>query len=59
MATPRTTDAAAVGDAIARIAAACRAGQAAAALALLARMVPEFDHAGDVAPRLPAPIPGE
>ena len=60
MATPRTTDAAAVGDAIARIAAACRAGQAAAALALLGRMVPEFDHAaGDVAARLPAPIPGE
>ncbi len=60
MATPRTTDAAAVGDAIARIAAACRAGQAAAALSLLGRMVPEFDHAaGDVAARLPAPIPGE
>ena len=60
MATPRTTDASAVGDAIARIAAACRAGQAAAALALLGRMVPEFDHvSGDVAARLPAPIPGE
>ncbi|HEY0206146.1 MAG TPA: nucleoside-diphosphate sugar epimerase/dehydratase [Acetobacteraceae bacterium] len=60
MATPRTTDAAAVGDAIARIAAACRAGHAAAALALLGRMVPEFDHApGDAAARLPAPIPGE
>jgi FlaA1/EpsC-like NDP-sugar epimerase len=60
MATPRTTDAAAVGDAIARIAAACRAGQAAAALSLLSRLVPEFDHApGDTPARLPAPIPGE
>jgi len=60
MATPRTTDAAAVGDAIERIGAACRAGQAAVALAMLARMVPEFEHAPGGAPaRLPAPIPGE
>jgi len=60
MATPRTTDAAAVGDAIERIGAACRAGQAAAALALLAHMVPEFDHLpGGTPARLPAPISGE
>ena len=44
MATPRTADAGAVGAAIERIGAACRAGDEAAALAMLARMVPEFDH---------------
>ena len=60
MATPRTSDAAAVGDAIERIGAACRTGQSAAALALLARMVPEFGHVpGDAPARQPAPIPGE
>ncbi len=64
MATPRTTDAAAVGDAIERIAQACRAGRSAAALALLSRLVPEFEHVPGDAPgnapvRLPDPIPGE
>ena len=52
MATPRTADAAAVGAAIERIGAACRAGDEAAALALLARMVPEFDHAPGSGPAL-------
>ncbi len=45
MATPRTGDVAAVRRAIAEIAAACQAGQVASALAMLGRMVPEFDHA--------------
>ena len=59
MATPRTTDAGAVGAAIERIGAACRAGDEAAALALLARMVPEFDHALGAGPvlELAAPSP--
>ena len=52
MATPRTADAAAVGAAIERIGAACRAGDEAAALALLARMVPELDHAPGSGPAL-------
>ena len=63
MATPRTADPVLVGDAIDRIAAACRAGQTRAALALLGRMVPEFERAGagadaDSAP-VPAPMIGE
>ena len=45
MATPRTADVAAVRRAIAAVAAACRAGDLATALAELGRMVPEFDHA--------------
>jgi O-antigen biosynthesis protein WbqV len=45
MATPRTADPAFVGRAIDEIAAACRAGQTRAALAQLARLIPEFDHA--------------
>ena len=44
MAAPRTGDLATVGQAIADAGRACRAGQTAAALALLARMVPEFEH---------------
>ncbi|UFN50493.1 polysaccharide biosynthesis protein [Roseomonas sp. OT10] len=44
VATPRTADAALVGRAIDEIAAACRTGQPRAALAQLARLVPEFDH---------------
>ncbi|MBW8270451.1 polysaccharide biosynthesis protein [Caldovatus aquaticus] len=44
MATPRTADAALVGRAIDEIAAACRAGARRAALAQLARLVPEFAH---------------
>ncbi|PHK95166.1 nucleotide sugar dehydratase [Pseudoroseomonas rhizosphaerae] len=44
VATPRTTDADAVGGAIDAIAAAARQGQAKPALARLAEMVPEFDH---------------
>ena len=47
MATPRTADPAIVGRAIDEIAAACRAGQEGAALAMLGRMVPEFDHNAD------------
>ena len=48
MATPRTADVAAVRRAIAAVAAACRAGELAPALAELGRMVPEFDHAAAV-----------
>jgi O-antigen biosynthesis protein WbqV len=50
MAVPRTADLAIVGHAIEEIAAACRGSQARLALALLGRMVPEFEHnaAGDV-----------
>lgn len=44
MANPRTADPAIVGRAIDEIAAACRGGQIRAALALIARLVPEFDH---------------
>ena len=44
MATPRTADPAIVGRALDEIAALCRAGQAAAALAQLGRLVPEFEH---------------
>ena len=47
MATPRTADATVVGRAIDDIAAACHAGNTARALALLARLVPEFDHNAD------------
>ncbi len=45
MATPRTADVAAVRRAIAAVAAACRAGEVAVALAELGRTVPEFNHA--------------
>ena len=45
MATPRTADPAIVGRAIDEVGALCRAGQAEAALAQLARLVPEFEHA--------------
>jgi O-antigen biosynthesis protein WbqV len=44
VATPRTADAALVGRAIDEVAAACRSGNPRAALAQLARLVPEFDH---------------
>jgi O-antigen biosynthesis protein WbqV len=47
MATPRTADPAIVGRAIDEIAAACKLGQARQALAMLGRMVPEFDHNAD------------
>jgi FlaA1/EpsC-like NDP-sugar epimerase len=61
MATPRTADRVLVGDAIDRIAAACRAGQTRAVLALLGRMVPEFERAGADAGPAPvaAPMIGE
>jgi O-antigen biosynthesis protein WbqV len=49
MATPRTADAALVGRAIDEIATACRAGARRAALAQLARLVPEFEHDGGAA----------
>ena len=42
-ATPRTADPAIVGRCLDEIAAACRAGQAATALTLLGRMVPEYE----------------
>ncbi|MCR0981948.1 polysaccharide biosynthesis protein [Roseomonas populi] len=45
VATPRTADAALVGRAIDEIASAARGGQARLALAGLARLVPEFEHA--------------
>ncbi len=44
MAAPRTADPAIVGRAIDEIGALCRTGQHAAALAHLARLVPEFEH---------------
>ena len=44
MANPRTADPAIVGRAIDEIAAACRGGQARLALALIGRLVPEFEH---------------
>jgi O-antigen biosynthesis protein WbqV len=44
MATPRTVDLAAAGRAIERIGRACRAGDVAAALALVADLVPEFSQ---------------
>ncbi len=47
VATPRTADAALVGRAIDEVAAACRSGNPRAALAQLARLVPEFDHNAD------------
>ncbi len=61
IATPRTADPVLVGDAIDRIAAACRAGQTRAALALLGRMVPEFERAGvdDSPAPIAAPMIGE
>ncbi len=46
MASPRVTDAAAIGAAIGAMEAACAAADRAAALALLARLVPEFDPNG-------------
>ncbi|MGY4803589.1 polysaccharide biosynthesis protein [Teichococcus aerofrigidensis] len=57
MATPRTTDAAEVGAAIDAMAAAARAGQGGAALAELARRVPEFDHNAGAPPGPPAGAP--
>ncbi len=47
MATPRTADPAIVGRAIDEIASACRGAQTRLALALVARMVPEFEHNAD------------
>jgi O-antigen biosynthesis protein WbqV len=47
MATPRTADPAIVGRAIEEIAAACRGGNERLALALLGRLVPEFQHNRD------------
>ena len=44
MASPRTADPAIVGRAMDEIAAACRRGQIRLALALLARLIPEFEH---------------
>jgi FlaA1/EpsC-like NDP-sugar epimerase len=48
MANPRAADVKLVTAALAEIEAACAAGDAAAALAVLGRMVPEFAHAGYV-----------
>ena len=47
MATPRTVDAALVSRAIDEIASFCHQGDAASALALLGRLVPEFNHNAD------------
>jgi FlaA1/EpsC-like NDP-sugar epimerase len=44
MANPRTADPAIVGRAIDEIASACRGGQSRLALALIGRLVPEFEH---------------
>jgi FlaA1/EpsC-like NDP-sugar epimerase len=56
MAAPRTADPAIVGRAIEEIAAAGRTGQERQALAILGRMVPEFDHAAAAPSR--AALPG-
>ena len=56
MATPRTADAAAVRRAIADIAAACHAGRVDAALALLSRFVPEFEHNAGAAEPVRSPV---
>ena len=52
MASPRTADPAIVGRALDEIAAACRAEQLPAALSMLARLIPEFEHnaTGSAAP---------
>ncbi len=47
MAAPRTADPAIVGRAMDEIAAACRGGQARLALALMGRLIPEFEHNAD------------
>ncbi|MBN8898065.1 MAG: polysaccharide biosynthesis protein, partial [Rhodospirillales bacterium] len=47
MARPRTADPAIVGRAIDEIASACRNGQPRQALALLSRLIPEFEHNAD------------
>ena len=47
MAMPRTADPAIVGGAIDEIASACRNGQSRQALALLSRLIPEFEHNAD------------
>ena len=47
MASPRTADPAIVGRALDEIAAACRGGQPRLALALLGRLIPEFEHNAD------------
>jgi O-antigen biosynthesis protein WbqV len=47
MATPRTADPAIIGRAIDEIASACQGGQTRLALALLGRLVPEFNHNAD------------
>jgi len=58
MAAPRTADPAIVGRAIDEVAAACRAGLVGSALALLGRMIPEFEHnAGGASGRVR--LPGE
>jgi FlaA1/EpsC-like NDP-sugar epimerase len=49
MASPRTADPAIVGRALDAIAGACHAGQEREALALLSRLIPEFERNGDVA----------
>ena len=47
MASPRTADPAIVGRSLDEIASACRAGQPRLALALLGRLIPEFEHNAD------------
>ena len=49
MASPRTADPAIVGRALDAIAAACHAGQEREALALLSRLIPEFERNGEAA----------
>ncbi len=58
MANPRSADPAIVGRAIDEVAALCRAGQTAAALAALSRLVPEFRHnpTGDAAQAAPKAV---
>jgi O-antigen biosynthesis protein WbqV len=57
-AAPRTADPAIVGRAVEEVEAACRAGQERQALAILARMVPEFDRAVPADPPARAAAPG-
>jgi len=54
MASPRTADPAIVGRALDAIAAACHAGQEREALAMLSRLIPEFERNGEATQAVPA-----
>ncbi len=56
IATPRPVELAAIGDAITAIGAAARAGRMDVATALMAQLVPEFDHGDGTARAEPEPV---